>query len=102
MLRILVAATFAMLLSGCVAALAAGQFVAADEFVKGGMGKAERRASTIAAIGPEGQNLVARHIEIENVDKANGSESWTAITAIGNYRCSVVTGRSDATCTKLS
>ncbi|MFO6430253.1 hypothetical protein ACLBKT_09210 [Erythrobacter sp. W302b] len=85
-----------------MAALMAGSIVGSDEMGKGIMGKQERRASTIAAIGPEGQKLVPRHIEIENVEKADGSESWVAMTAIGNYRCTVITGRSDATCSKMN
>jgi len=98
MYRIFFVGALGLSLSGC---LAAGAFVAADEIVKGGMGKAERRAATLAALGDEGKDLIPRYIEIEDVDKEDGRESWTAETVIGNYRCTVMSGRSDATCTKI-
>jgi hypothetical protein len=44
-------AGFALMLSGCVAALAAGSFVASDEMGKDIIGKGERRQGTIAALG---------------------------------------------------
>lgn len=102
MFRAILILTSATLLSGCAAAvLGAGSFIGVDEMGKGAMGKAERRQATIAALGSAGKDLVARHIEIEDVKKDNGMESWTAETVIGNYRCSVATGRSDATCSKI-
>lgn len=94
-----------IMLSGCVAALPAvltgGSIVGGDEVVKGLQGKAERREATIAALGSAGKNLLPRHIEIEDVKKEDGKESWTAETVIGNYRCTVLSGRNDATCSKL-
>lgn len=102
MLRFFLIAAMGLSLSGCVGvALGAASILGADEAAKGTLGKAERRSATIAALGEEGQNLVARHIEIEDVQKTDGQESWTAETVIGNYRCTVLSGRSDATCTKL-
>ena len=99
MFRTLLILTSATMLSGCMAALG---YVAADEMSKGVMGKAERRQATLAALGSAGKDLVPRHIEIEDVKKENGSESWTAETVIGNYRCTVMTGRSDAACSKIN
>lgn len=91
------------MVSGCVVPLVvgAGSFLGADEMAKGMMGKQERREATISSLGPAGKDLVPRYIEIEDVEKENGTESWTAETVIGDYRCTVATGRSDATCSKI-
>ncbi|MEQ5787563.1 hypothetical protein J3454_06620 [Erythrobacter sp. NFXS35] len=89
-------------LSGCGVALMGASFLGADEMGKGVMGKGERRAATIVALGEDGNDLLPRYIEIEDVQKADGVESWTAETVIGNYRCTARTGTIDATCTKIA
>lgn len=92
----------APLLSGCVAALPAlsgGAFFGGDEMAKGAASKAERREASVAAIG---HDLRPRAIEIEDVEKGEEFDSWTAETAIGDYRCTQRKGRQTAICVKLA
>lgn len=90
------------MISGCVAALplatVGGSFLASDEMTKGTMSKAERRMASVASIG---HDLQPRAIEIEDVEKGDDFDSWTAETAIGNYRCTQLKGRRSATCKKM-
>lgn len=97
-LRLTLSSIMGLSLSGCLAAAA---FVGADEMAKGSMGKAERRSMTIEALGNDGKDLIPRYIEIEDVQKEDGQESWRAETPKGDYRCIAKTGISKATCTKI-
>jgi hypothetical protein len=89
-------------LSGCVAlpglVASGGGILAENEIRNGFLSQEERRLATFEAIGDA--DLSIRHIKIKDVEREDGLQSWTAETANGVYNCSVMTGRTDATCSK--
>lgn len=92
------------MLSGCIAAAAlplvvgGGAAVGTSEMAKGRMNKADRQMASADAIG---QDLNARRIKISDVSKSGDTESWTATTAVGPYRCTMGVGRKTARCARL-
>ena len=83
-----------IMLSGCMSAAAV---LGSKAYVDGATSRAERKAASAAAIG---QDLDGNSIKIKDVDRGDTEDSWTAETAIGNFRCTQLKGRRTATCSK--